>query len=405
MEQGISAKVILITIVLGIITGLSISHINHNSAIFNISYNIVDTISILFLRSLKMLVVPVVSISIMCGISQMENASKIGKIGIKTFFLYIITTAIAISMSMVLATVSNVGSGLSLGELKALELAQAPSLKETLISWVPDNAISAMVNNNMLQIILFATLIGIAMIKSGKKGEIVVKFTQGLNEVLMTWVMLIMQVVPIGVFCLMTKLSMTTGIIILKSLGLYAIIVIASLAAQVLLVYSPLLLSIGKRPWSFLKQVWPAQIFAFSVSSSSASIPVVLKIAREKLSIKDRIANFVIPLGATINMDGTAIMQGVATIFIANAYQIKLTTIDLITVMSMATLASVGTAGVPGIGLITLAMVLEQVGIPIAGIALIVGVDRILDMLRTAINITGDMVVALIIDRTENNTQ
>lgn len=401
MEKGISAKVIISAIALGILAGFLIGKTNHNAFLFQYTYSTVDTISDLFLRSLKMLVVPVVSISIMCGISQMEDASKIGKMGIKTFSLYVLTTAIAISMSMLLAIASKIGTSLSFGEIKAIELAQTPSLKETLINWVPDNALAAMVNNNMLQIILFATLIGIAMIKTGKKGEPFAKFIQSLNEVLMTWVMLIMKVVPIGVFCLMTKLSLTTGIAILKSLGLYSLVIVIALAAQIVFVYSPLLFSIGKNPWSFLRQIWPAQIFAFSVSSSSASIPVVLAVAKEQLKITERIANFVIPLGATINMDGTAIMQGVATIFIANAYNIHLSTMDLITVMSMATLASIGTAGVPGIGLITLAMVLEQVGLPISGIALIVGVDRILDMLRTAVNITGDTVVALVVDRTE----
>lgn len=401
MAKGISAKLILIAIITGIGFGATLGHYGQDTWLFENAYQTLDTGCHLFLRLLKMLVVPVVSISIMCGISQMEDASKIGRMGLKTFILYILTTAIAISLAMMIAINLKIGHGLSFGEIQSLELAQAPSIKETLIGWVPENAFAAMVNNNMLQIILFSTLIGVAMIKTGKKGKPAIDFIQSLNEILMTWVMLIMQVVPLGVFCLMSRLAMTTGLAVLKSLGLYAFGVVLALSAQIAIVYSFLLFSVGQNPIDFMRKIWPAQLFAFSVSSSSASIPVVLSVIKEKIGVSDRVANFVIPLGATINMDGTAIMQGVATIFIANAYHINLSTMDLMTIMSMATIASVGTAGVPGIGLITLAMVLEQVGLPIAGIALIVGVDRILDMLRTAVNITGDAVVALVVDNGE----
>ena len=404
MVKTISARAIIIAIALGIFSG----YLCHNFAGTNLQsmfLEATDTGGHLFLKLLKLLVVPVVSISIMCGISQMEDASKIGKMGLKTFILYILTTAIAIGLAMLIAINLKIGSSLSFGDMKAIEIAQAPSFKETLIGWIPDNALGAMVNNNMLQIILFATLIGIAIIKTGKKAKAFKDFLESLNEVLMVWVMLIMQVVPLGVFCLMAKLAMTTGLLVLASLGFYALTVVLALGAQVLLVYGFLLRSVGMQPLVFFKKMWPAQLFAFSVSSSSASIPVVLTTIKEKLGVSEKVANFVIPLGATINMDGTAIMQGVATIFIANAYHISLSTMDLLTIMGMATMASIGTAGVPSVGLITLAMVLEHVGLPIEGIALIIGIDRILDMLRTAVNITGDAVVAFVVNHSENTSK
>jgi len=404
MVKTISARVIITAIVLGIISGY-LCHNFGSPSLQSIFLETTDTGGHLFLKLLKLLVVPVVSISIMCGISQMEDASKIGKMGLKTFILYVLTTAIAIGLAMIIAINLKIGSSLSFGDVQAIELAQAPSFKETLISWIPDNALGAMVNNNMLQIILFATLIGIAIIKAGKKAKAFKDFLESLNEVLMVWVMLIMQVVPLGVFCLMAKLAMTTGLLVLASLGFYALTVVVALGAQVLLVYGFLLRSVNMQPLVFFKKMWPAQLFAFSVSSSSASIPVVLTTIKEKLGVSEKVANFVIPLGATINMDGTAIMQGVATIFIANAYHINLSTMDLLTIMGMATMASIGTAGVPSVGLITLAMVLEHVGLPIEGIALIIGIDRILDMLRTAVNITGDAVVAFVVNHSETTSK
>lgn len=399
VSNSVSAKIIIFAIISGVIFGGILGQLFNDSAGFNIAYDTVDTGSMLFLRLLKMLVIPVVSISIMCGVSQMDDARKIGSMGVKTFLLYVITTAIAIGIAMFVAILFKVGSGLSFGQVQELELSQVPSIKDTIVQWIPDNPISAMVNNNMLQVILFSTLIGIAIINTGAKGQKTKEFVHSLNEVLITWVMLIMRVVPIGVFCLMTKLAMTTGINVIKSLGLYAICVLLALGSHVVIVYGLLLSSVKINPINFLKKMWPAQLFAFSVSSSSASIPVVLNTVRNVIGVKEEVANFVIPLGATINMDGTAIMQGVATVFIANAYQIQLSAMDLITIMSMATVASVGTAGVPGVGLITLAMVLEQVGVPVEGIALIVGIDRILDMVRTAVNITGDATVATVVDR------
>lgn len=404
MVKTISARVIITAIVLGIISGY-LCHNFGSTSLQSIFLETTDTGGHLFLKLLKLLVVPVVSISIMCGISQMEDAGKIGKMGLKTFILYILTTAIAIGLAMLIAINLKIGSSLSFGDVQAIELAQAPSFKETLISWIPDNALGAMIDNNMLQIILFATLIGIAIIKAGKKAKAFKDFLESLNEVLMVWVMLIMQVVPLGVFCLMAKLAMTTGLLVLVSLGFYALTVVLALGAQVILVYGFLLRSVDMQPLVFFKKMWPAQLFAFSVSSSSASIPVVLTTIKENLGVSEKVANFVIPLGATINMDGTAIMQGVATIFIANAYHISLSTMDLLTIMGMATMASIGTAGVPSVGLITLAMVLEHVGLPIEGIALIIGIDRILDMLRTAVNITGDAVVAFVVNHSENTSK
>lgn len=399
--QTISAKRILISILAGVIIGKCLVLTTESSKIYQASYHTLDVGSQLFLRLLKMLVIPVVSISIICGISQLKDLSKLGSIGLKTFTLYVLTTAVAIAIAMSIAILLKVGSNLNIGDIKTITLAQAPSMKETIIKWIPSNPIAAMADNNMLQVIIFSLLIGVAIVKSSQKGKLIADFFVSLNEVMMSWVMLIMCTAPVGIFCLMAKLSMTTGHHVLKSLGLYALCIILALSIHVVVVYGSLLKHAKVSFISFMHKMYPAQLFAFSVASSSASIPIVLATVRDKLGISEKIANFVIPLGATINMDGTAIMQGVATIFIANAYNVDLSTIDLFTIMGMATMASVGTAGVPGVGLITLAMVLEQVGIPVEGIALIIGVDRILDMIRTAVNITGDATVATVIGKTE----
>lgn len=396
-----SSKTILLSIIFGILFGKILTLFSESSWFYIGSIEIVDTGAKLFLRLIKMLVIPVVSISIICGISQLKDSKKLGSMGLEAILLYLSTTAIAITIAIITAKSFSVGSNINTSTISNIQLAQPPSFKETLINWIPINPISAMAESKMLQIIIFAAIFGLA-INHTRSSELIVKFFTGLNEVMMTCVSIVMKASPLGIFCLLTILSTQTSPAIIKSLGLYAFCVTSALLTQAILVYGSLLKLSNRKPIDFFKKIFPAQLFAFSTASSSASIPVVLATVREKIGVNQEIANFVIPLGATINMDGTAIMQGVATIFIANFYGINLYLPDFLAIIGMATIASVGTAGVPGVGLITLAMVLEQVGIPIQGIALIVGIDRILDMLRTAINITGDATIAAVIARKRN---
>lgn len=255
----------------------------------------------------------------------------------------------------------------------------------------------------MLQVIVFAILIGLAISRSGVHGDRLAQQFQDWNEIMMTLVTLLMKLAPYGVFCLLFSLFAKQGIGVIGDLALYMVTVLLVLAIHMFAVYPILLKALaGLTPVMFLRKMRNTQVFAFSTASSSATIPVTLRTVEQRLGVNNRIASFTVPLGATINMDGTAIMQGVATVFIAQAFGLELTLIDYLLVVATATLASVGTAGVPGVGLVTLAMVLQQVGLPVEGIALIIGVDRLLDMVRTAVNVTGDATVSCIVASSED---
>lgn len=357
----------------------------------------------LFINSMKMLVVPIVLVSLVCGTCSIANGRKLGKVGFKTLGLYILTTMLAITLGLTIANLFEIGTGTLLAKPTQFSVALAPSFKDVLITLIPENPFKAMVDANMLQVIIFALLIGTATRWCGEKAESVKRFFLAANQVLMRLIMVIMKITPIGVFCLIAGLFATVGFTVIQQLFSYFITVFFVLIAHVLISNTLLLRFLAKlNPIIFFKKMYPAMVFAFSVSSSNASIPVVLETVEEELGVDNSVASFVVPLGATINMDGTAIMQGVATVFIANAYGIDIGLAGYLTVIAMATLASVGTAGVPSVGLITLAMVLQQVGIPVEGIALIIGVDRLLDMVRTAVNVTGDAAVSCVVGKTEN---
>lgn len=356
----------------------------------------------IFLASLKLLVVPLVLVSLICGISQLQDQSTLGRMGLKTLLLYLATTALAISLALLLATVLQPGSGVNLETPASYSPPPATPLLDVLIGIFPTNPVAAMSAGNMLQIIVFALLIGLAIGRSGEAGQRLAAHFRDWDAVLMTLVSLLMKVAPYGVFCLLFNLFARQGLGTVGDLLLYMLTVIAALLIQALVVYPLLLKTLtGLSPWPFLRKMRAVQMFAFSTATSSATIPVNLRNAEQRLGVKNRVAAFVIPLGATINMDGTAIMQGVATAFIAQAFGLELSFTDYLLVILTATLASIGTAGVPGVGLVTLAMVLQQVGLPPEGIALIIGVDRLLDMLRTAVNVTGDALVSVIVGRSE----
>ncbi|RLA04732.1 MAG: dicarboxylate/amino acid:cation symporter [Gammaproteobacteria bacterium] len=357
----------------------------------------------IFIASLQMLVVPLVLVSLICGVSSLQDSSKLGRMGLKTVGLYLLTTGIAVALALFAAHLvgPGIGANFPVVEFSAKE---APPLIDTIINLVPKNPINAMAEGKMLQIIVFAVLFGLAITQAGQKGQVISEFFQNMNEVIMKMVTIIMAIAPYGVFALIARLMATLGVDSILPLAKYFFLLITVLILHGAVTYTLLLKFIARlSPITFLKKMRAVQLFAFSTSSSGATIPVSMETVTKRLGVKNSIASFTVPLGATINMDGTAIMQGVATVFIAQVYQIDLSFAQYLTIILTAVLASIGTAAVPGVGLITLTMVLQQVGLPVQGIALIIGVDRILDMVRTAVNVTGDATVSCIIAKGEGD--
>jgi Na+/H+-dicarboxylate symporter len=355
-----------------------------------------------FLASLKLLVVPLVFVSLVCGTAALDDVARLGRVGLKTLGLYLVTTAIAVSLALIAATIVQPGAGFELDSDASFEAQEAPSLAEVFIDLFPTNPIQAMADGNMLQIIVFAGLFGIALTLSGEPGKRMLKFFDDLNSVIMRLVMLLMGVAPYGVFCLIAKVFALQGFGAMLPLLQYFFLVLGVLILHAVVTYSSLLRTLaGVNPIVFFRNMRDPIALAFSTASSNATLPVTLETVEHKLGVRNSIASFTIPLGATVNMDGTAIMQGVATGFIAQAYGIDLLPIDYLMVVVTATLASIGTAGVPGVGLIMLAMVLRQVNLPVEGIALVLGVDRLLDMVRTAVNVSGDASVSCIVAASE----
>lgn len=356
-----------------------------------------------FVAALKMMVVPLVFVSLVGGVTALGDVRTLGRISLKALALYLFTTMIAISIALGLAAVVSPGENFNVeAEDVNFTAKEAPSLGDVLIDMVPSNPVGAMAEGSMLQIIVFALLFGVAITLAGERGKHVYNFFTDLDAVIMKMVDIVMALAPVGVFALITRTFAGQGIdLILPLLG-YFLVVVGALVLHAFGTFGILLRMLARvNPLIFLKKMRSVILFAFSTASSNATIPVTLKTVEEKLGVNNSVASFTVPLGATINMDGTAIMQGVATVFIANVYNVDLGMADYLSVILTATLASIGTAGVPGVGLIMLAMVLNQVGLPVEGIALIIGVDRLLDMMRTAVNVTGDATVTTIIARSE----
>ncbi len=396
---------VLLGMFLGIVTGFAIRYLFAEDGFVNeyLVHGLFDVGGQIFVATLKMLVVPLVFVSLVCGTSALKDISTLGRLGGKTLLFYLGSTALAIVLAMSLALLVGPGKGADLSSAASFTAKEAPSLGQVIIDMFPTNPVSSMANGNTLQIIIFSLLFGIAISLSGKAGERLSFFFRDLNEVILKLVALMMNLAPYGVFCLMAKLFTTLGLSAILSLFEYFFVLVAALLIHALLVYTTLLKVLsGLNPFIFLRKMEDAVMFAFSTASSNATIPVSMETASRRMGVDNKIASFTIPLGATINMDGTAMMQGVATVFIAQAFNVELTLVDYLTVILTATLASIGTAGVPGVGLVMLAMVLNQVGLPLEGIALIMGVDRLLDMLRTAVNITGDCAVTCIVAKSEN---
>ena len=361
-----------------------------------------DVVGRIFIASLKLLVVPLVFVSLVCGAASLGSSARMGRIAMRTIGLYLLTTGIAVSVALVVAITIGPGNGIELPGQANFVPKESPSLADVIVNMVPSNPIRAMADGEMLQVIVFALLIGFAVTRVGEAGERVVRFFRDFEAVIMKIVAILMLLAPWGVFALLAKLFSQLGVGAIVDLAKYFFTVLGMLIFHGLVVYSLVLRVLAGLPPSVMlykmRSVWA---FAFSTASSAATIPITMRAVEKRLGVKPTVAGFTVPLGATINMDGTAIMQGVATVFIAQVYGVDLSIGDLGAVVLTATMASVGAAAVPGVGLITLALVLEQVGLPVEGIAMIIGVDRLLDMVRTAVNVTGDATVSLVVAERE----
>ncbi len=368
-----------------------------------------------FINLLVMIVVPLVMASLIIGTASLGDLRKLGRIGMKTVGFYLVATALAVTLGLVAAETLDPGVGID-EDVKAgmltdyagvtaeqLErITEKPTVKDLLVRIIPRNPFQAMAETNFLQIIFFSILFGVSLtILSGERRKPVLDFLSGVNDAMIVLVKLVMRVAPYGVFALIAAVSAQFGYGVLLTLLKYVLVAIGTMAVFTVTVYPVSLRLAGMSPLLFFKRYYEVVLFAFSTSSSNATLPLNLQVTEEDLGVSKEVASFVLPLGATVNMNGTAIYQGVSTVFIAQVFGISLGLSDLITIVLTATLASIGAAGVPGIGMVTLTIVLNQLGIPLEGIALVVGVERILDMTRTAVNVTGDTVCAVWVAKTE----
>ena len=398
---------ILLAMVLGIGLGsvleITLASLSPESGLYGFLYNglvmgVFDVLGRIFIASLKLLVVPLVLVSLICGMAALGASSRMGPIAGKTLGLYLVTTCIAVTLGLAIALAVGPGEGVNAVASSDFVPKEAPPIKETLINIFPTNPVAAMAEGNMLQVIVFALLVGFALTRAGAAGERLIAWFQDMEVVVMKMVGVLIELAPYGVFALLTKLFATMGFGTIFDLAAYFFTLLGVLLFHGFVVYGLVLRTLTPLSPSMLRQkmrrVWA---FAFSTSSSGATLPVTLRTVEKRLGVNKSVAGFAVPLGATINMDGTAIMQGVATVFIAQVYGIDLTSSQLLMVVLTATLASIGTAAVPSAGLIMLSLVLTQAGLPVEGIALILGVDRLLDMVRTAVNVTGDATVSTVV--------
>ena len=404
-KMSLTVKVLL-GMALGIIVGLAINLTGMNAPGTFINEYIVNglfhVVGKMFVNSLKMLVVPLVFFSLICGVCGIGDIRMLGRVGGKSFALYMMTTAVAIATAILIAVTFGIGKGMNIATKAEFAGKEQPPLSQVLIDIIPKNPIASMANGDMLPIIFFSILLGISMLMVGKKAKSFIEGAEIANEIMMKMVNIIMSVAPYAVFALIAKAISTLGIDLLASLAGYVGVLVGALMFHLFITLMIVLkVFSGLSPAMFLKKIRNVQVFAFSTASSNATIPVTMRTVTERFGVNNSVASFTVPFGATINMDGTAIMQGVATVFIANVYNVELGISGYLTVILMSVLASVGTAGVPGVGLIMLSMVFTQVGLPVEGIGLILGVDRLMDMIRTAVNVSGDATVSSIVAKSE----
>lgn len=383
-------------IVIGMILGITVGVVFGEDAV------ILKPIGSLFVNTIKMLIVPLVFCSIIVGITSMQDTSKMGRIGFKAVMFYLLSTAVAITIGLALGNLLQPGAGLGLVAQQAEVVKEAPSLADTLVALVPTNPVSALAQGHILQIIVFAVALGVSLTLIGEKGKPAVAVFESLAEAMYKLTDLVMKLAPYGVFALMAWVAGKFGLALLLPLIKVIGAVYLGSILHVLGVYSALIVFISKlSPVQYFRGIVDAQVVAFTSTSSAGTLPVSMKCARENLGVSKGVSSFVLPLGTTINMDGTALYQGVTTLFVAQAFGIDLGMPEYITIILTATLASIGTAGVPGAGLIMLTLVLTTVGLPVEGVALIAGIDRILDMARTTVNISGDIAASVIIAKSE----
>lgn len=413
-------------ILIGMLIGLAFGFLVVLLGIQQFATDYIKPFGTIFLNLLKLIAMPLIFASLVSGVGGLSNVSSLSKLGIKTISLYIVTTIIAVSIGLVLVSVIRPGSYVSeakrveLLEKYSFDLAKRQQAAESithqsplqfLVDIVPENIVSAASSNtSMLQVIFFALLFGVALILVPSSKVAVVKdFINGLNEVILKIVELIMHTAPYGVFALMTTLfvdfvgtDVGASAQLFTSLGVYAATIIIGLLLMAGIIYPTFLrLFAGIRYLQFYRAIFPAQLVAFSTSSSAATLPVTMEQVEKELHVPNEISSFVLPMGVTINMDGTSLYQAVATVFIAEVFGIELTLVQLLTILITATLASIGSAGVPGAGIVMLIIVLNSVGLPVEGLALILAIDRPLDMLRTTVNVTGDAMIASIVAKSE----
>lgn len=385
-------KKIFIGLCLGLIVGL----------LFKDVALMLKPVGTLFINMIKMLIVPLVFATLVTGITSMEDLSKMRRIGIKTFSIYLITTAIAVAIGLAFGILFEPGSGVALSNTTAVAVKKAPPLIDTLLALVPTNPIDSLTKGDILQIIVFAIFLGISINLAGEKGRPVAVFFESFSETMFKMTEIVISFAPIGVFGLMAWVSASYGVDVLLSLAkVIACVYIASMIHMALTMGGGIALFAKLNPIRFFKGILSAQTVAFTTTSSSGTLPVTTSNTIHNLGVSKPIASFVLPLGATINMDGTAIYQGICVMFVAQAFGVDLTFANYLTIILTATLASIGTAGVPGAGLIMLSLVLTSVNLPLEGIAIIAGIDRILDMARTTVNVTGDAMTSVLIAKSE----
>lgn len=398
-KLSLSTK-IFIGLALGVMAGLMFQSSPEVATIY------IKPLGNLFLNLIKMIIVPLVLSSLVVGSASTGDVGKLGRIGIKTLAYYLVTTAIAVVLGLFLANMVNPGLGLSIPVDATAEAKEVPSVIETFLNIIPTNPIQAMADANMLQIIFFALILGIGITLVGEKAKPFLTFFDSIAEVCYKIVAIIMAFAPIGVFGLITPVVAEHGPSALLPLLKVIITVYLGCFLHAAIVYSgAVYFSAKMSPVTFFKGAAPAMMVAFTTSSSSGTLPITMRCAEENLGVPKSISSFVLPLGATINMDGTALYQGVCALFVAQIYGIDLTFVQQLTIVLTATLASIGTAGVPGAGLIMLTMALQSVGLPLEGMVLVGGIDRILDMARTCINVTGDMAGTILVSATEGELQ
>lgn len=386
---------ILIAFVIAIILGM----------IFGESIEVIKPLGDLFLRLIKFIIAPLILTTLIVGVASTGDPKSLGRVGGKTVAYYLITTAIAIIIGLAFAFVISPGKGLSIDveATEAVEVNETEGVVQTFLNIIPENPFESLTNGNILQIIFFAIFVGLAITFIGKKAEPVYRFFESFSEIMMKITGIVMRFAPMGILGLVAPIVGQYGAQVLLPLLKIILAVAIACIVHALVVYSVSVKTFAKmNPLTFFKGIGPAAMVAFSTASSAATLPMTIKNTQENLGVSNKVSSFVLPLGATVNMDGTAIYQGIAVVFIAQFYGLELSFMQLVMVVLTTVLASIGTAGVPGAGMIMLAMVLSAIGLPLEGIALIAGVDRVLDMFRTTVNIVGDASCAVVVAGTED---